>query len=248
MNSLVFGRKLLFSSSVSNVIGRNFHASSVSMSKRAGRIRQSKLRNKPISYEGAFKPERIQHQKGWLSFNTGNLHGEKNAHKMAYEDMIIRRFLTGTFYRLTTSEVVIKRRLNILEISMFVNPKGSVTKYQFLSTYTEEFLSKFLRYNVKVHLLVTTEDDMIYKYIWWKLFADKLWLGVADFMVLQGQSSHRYGNTRYTSTYDDYNWPCNDRKQWFNYMNALDLVPWYIAELYLIYLSTSHTLLTPFLT
>ena len=163
MNSLL-GRKC-FPTLSSAVIGRNFHASSVLLKKKAGRIQQSKLRNKPITYEMSFKPERIQHQKGWLSFNTSNLHGEDNAHQMAYEDLFIRKFIYGTFYRLTVSEIVLKRRLNILDIIMFVNRNTNTVKYQYLVSYTEEILSKLLRYNVKVHLLLASQEDMIYKYV-----------------------------------------------------------------------------------
>lgn len=144
---------------------RNLHLTSVCSRIQAGRVRSTKFRNKPISAEVAFWPEDIQHKKGWLSFNTSNLHGEKNAHQMAYEDMIIRQFLVGTFYRLLESEIVIKRRLNILDISVFVTSQTLIVKCNFLKAYSEEFLSKLLRYNVKLHLLVATTDDMIYKYV-----------------------------------------------------------------------------------
>lgn len=149
----------------SNTFRRSIHTSSIFCRIQAGRIRGSKMRNKPVSYEAAFPPEDIQHKKGWLSFNTSNLHGEKNAHQMAYEDMFIRKFLVGTFYRLLKSEIVIKRRLNILDISVFVSPMLRPEKCHYLTSYSEEFLGRLLRYNVKLNLLVASDDDMIHKYV-----------------------------------------------------------------------------------
>lgn len=163
MNGWALSRRIL--PIFSNILSRSIHTSSVCCRIQAGRVRGSKMRNKPISYEVAFKPDDIQHKKGWLSFNTGNLHGEKNAHQMAYEDMFIRQFMVGTFYRLLKSEIVIKRRLNILDISMFVSPMIRPEKCHFLKSYSEEFLGRLLQYNVKLNLLVASDDDMIYKYV-----------------------------------------------------------------------------------
>lgn len=141
------------------------HTSAVCCKVQAGRVKQSRLRNKPVTYEKAFKPEHIAHKKGWLSIHTGNLHQEDGAHQAAYEDLLIRQFIHGTFYRMIESEIIIKRRLNILEITAFVCTTQNFPSLYLLTSYSENFLSSFLEYNVKLHLLGVTSDDMIFKYV-----------------------------------------------------------------------------------
>lgn len=146
-------------------IVNGIHTTALCNKIKAGRLKNSKFKNTPATYEQSFKPEYIQHKKGWLSFNTSNLHGEKNAHQMAYEDLFIRQFLHGTFYQNILSEVIIKRRLNILEIIIFVEANRQLRTFQQLATYSEEMLGTVFNYNVRVHLFQSTRKRMTFKYV-----------------------------------------------------------------------------------
>merc|ERR1739838_944868 len=131
----------------------------------AGRTERSKFLNKPMTYEQSFLPEEIGEHKGLLSHHTGNLHGEKNAFQMFYEDQFIRKFIYGTFYRLTAGDnIVVKRRFNIINVTMFTNEHARKGQVCFLKGYSEELLSAFLKCIVKIHIHECSADDMIYRY------------------------------------------------------------------------------------
>jgi len=124
------------------------------------------MNNKPLTYDQAFKPYMIGVTKNWLSIHTGNLHGENNAHRLMYEDQFIRRFLSGTFYRIIAGEIVIKRIYNTVEIIMFLqHPQQRGSQMQFLRGYSEKLLSTFLKCNVKLTMHKVLEEDMQYKFI-----------------------------------------------------------------------------------
>ena len=142
------------------------HTTSICLKSKAGRHKSSKMNNKPLTYDQAFKPHMIGVTKNWLSIHTGNLHGEKNAHRLMYEDQFIRRFLQGTFYRIIAGEVVIKRIYNSVEIIMFLkHPQQRGGQMHFLKGYSEKLLSAFLKCNVRLTMHKVLEEDMQYKFI-----------------------------------------------------------------------------------
>ena len=144
----------------------NLHTTRLCLKSKAGRHKSSKMNNKPLTYDQAFKPHMIGVTKKWLSVHTGNLHGEKHAHRMTYEDQFIRRFLSGTFYRIIAGEVVVKRIYNNIEIIMFLqHPSARAGQIHFLKGYSEKLLSAFLKCNVKLHMHKVLDEDMQYKFI-----------------------------------------------------------------------------------
>lgn len=97
---------------------------------------------------------------------VGNLHEEGRASETTTEDMFIRKFMGGTWHRLLASEVIIKRRHNMIIIACLVFQAVPPRKMYFLSGYTEELLSTFLNCPVKVELqTVKDKKDIIFKYI-----------------------------------------------------------------------------------
>ena len=58
---------------------------------------------------------------------------------------MIRKFIQGTFYEVIVSDIIVKRRLNQIIISIFVNAKGTtVHKVYFLVGFAEKMLSHLL--------------------------------------------------------------------------------------------------------
>merc|ERR1712179_72380 len=73
-----------------------------------------------MTYDHSFIPSTMGRYKGPLSINPKTTFGEPEAWKPTTEDMYIRFFIQGTFYRLIYPyDIVIKRRLNDIEISCF---------------------------------------------------------------------------------------------------------------------------------
>lgn len=84
----------------------------------------------------------------------------------ATEDFFIRKFIFGTWHRLFLSELLIKRRANIIILSGIVIQAVHPRKVYFLIGYTEEILSYILKCPVKMD--IQTLDDpkkMVFKYI-----------------------------------------------------------------------------------
>lgn len=100
---------------------------------------------------------------------AGNLdlvHSHSQKSHMTIWDIFIRRFLAGTWHNLFVSEIIIKRRYNVIYIAGVVQQSVPVRKMYFLIGYTEEFLSFFLKCPVKMELQsVTSKKDVVYKYI-----------------------------------------------------------------------------------
>ncbi|KAK6187130.1 hypothetical protein SNE40_005221 [Patella caerulea] len=139
---------------------------------RSGIPKTTPFKNKPLSYEEAQPPYRIGVTKAWNSWNTSNLKDEGKTGETTIDDMFIRRFVKGTFHYLLASEVIIKRRHNMIIICgllfgsyqqrMSHDPK----KYYFLIGYSEELLSHFLKCPVKMEFsVVTDKNDMVFKKI-----------------------------------------------------------------------------------
>lgn len=85
---------------------------------------------------------------------------------IAIEDKFIRKFITGTWYKMWLSEVVIKRRHNDITICGIVCPLPTLKTMFFMKGYTEELLSHVFKSNVKVEVqCVKSKKDLVYKCI-----------------------------------------------------------------------------------
>ena len=104
----------------------------------------------------------------WSWFFSGNLHEEKRAAQTTFEDFLVRRFLTGTWHRSLASEVIIKRRHNIVVLSFLVSMERMLPRQvYFLQGYSETMLSGWLKMPVKIELQsVASQSDMVFKKIW----------------------------------------------------------------------------------
>lgn len=100
-------------------------------------------------------------------FYLGNLweHGIR-ASECVVEDFLIRKFLFGTWHRLFISDIIIKRRHNLIVIAGIILQNIQVRKLYFLIGYTEEMLSYILKCPVKMELQSTNDrKDVVFKYV-----------------------------------------------------------------------------------
>ena len=151
-------------------MGRSVHTSSALNKCVSARYTRNKTRNKtfPMTYEMTNPPYYIAVRKGWNSWNTSSLVGvdRTQASQLTIEDFFIRKFIFGTFHRLFLSEVIIKRRANIIVISGIVHQMISPTKMYFLIGYTEQILSYILKCVVKMDFQTTPDPKaLVVKYI-----------------------------------------------------------------------------------
>ncbi|CAG5122018.1 unnamed protein product, partial [Candidula unifasciata] len=135
--------------------------------RKSGIPKITQFRTKPLTYEQAQAPFNIYVRKGWLSWNTSNLYGEGRKAETAFEDFLIRKFMFGTWHTNLVSEVVIKRRQNIIVLSFLVSMERLLARQvYFLQGYTEELLTTWLKCPVKVELqTVDSFDDVVFKKI-----------------------------------------------------------------------------------
>ena len=91
------------------------------------------------------------------------------ATEVLVEDFIIRKFITGTFPGMLMSEIVIKRRHNLIVTTFiaYVNPmfsKRESQKVYFLTGYGQEILTRWLKRPVKLEVqTVSLKQDTVYK-------------------------------------------------------------------------------------
>jgi len=99
--------------------------------------------------------------------SSGNLDGEsKNASQTTVEDVFIRKFMSGTWHGLFVSELIIKRRHNLIIIAGLVNQMQNPTKIYFLKGYTEELLSHLFRRPIRIEVqTVQNPRDVLFKWI-----------------------------------------------------------------------------------
>lgn len=84
----------------------------------------------------------------------GGIEGSLWAHDRFIDDLIIRKFIEGTFYDLLFSDVIVKRTLNQITISIYVQAKGpTVHKVYFLLGFSEKLLSHMLGCVVKMEIM-----------------------------------------------------------------------------------------------
>lgn len=135
--------------------------------KRTTRPKKTTTNSFPLNYEQAQFAEKIGLTKSWNSWNTSNLIEGKRRAENAFDDFLIRKFLYGTFHGLFSSEILIKRRFNQINIGFLVRlPKGIYSQnVYFLVGYSEELLSSLLKSVVKIHpQTITNKQDIIHRY------------------------------------------------------------------------------------
>ena len=81
------------------------------------------------------------------------------------EDTFIRKFMMGAWHDLFLSEVIIKRRQNMIIIAGFVKAVPQTRTLYFLKGFTEELLSHFLKRPVIVEIQTAGAKDLIHKYV-----------------------------------------------------------------------------------
>lgn len=105
-------------------------------------------------------------RKSWNSFNTSALVDGIRTAETSQEDILIRKFVHGTWPKLLASDVIIKRRANQIILNFIAVRMISPSKFYFLVGYTEEVLSYLLKSIVKIELQTCDEaSDLTYKYI-----------------------------------------------------------------------------------
>nr|XP_032825047.1 28S ribosomal protein S24, mitochondrial [Petromyzon marinus] len=145
------------------VCPQGLQTSAVCLKNQAGRVRVGKG-DKPVTYEQANPPHQIAHRKGWLSQHTANLDGEVGAAERSIEDVFIRRFMYGTFHGCLSTEVVVKRRGNVLVVCAVLITRLPPMRYYFLIGYTETLLSFLYKCPVKLEVQAVPQK-VVYKYL-----------------------------------------------------------------------------------
>ncbi|GAU88719.1 hypothetical protein RvY_01359 [Ramazzottius varieornatus] len=151
------------------IASRSFHTSPATFRVQAGKYKPTQYKTKALTYEQANYPHTIGIRKSWNAWNTSNLL-ESNTRDQAYEqtiwDTFIRKFIYGTWHNMFVSEIIIKRRHNMIHVAGVVQQTVPVRKMYFLIGYTEEFLGYLLKSPVKMEIQsVPDKKDMIFTYI-----------------------------------------------------------------------------------
>lgn len=151
---------------VASRLTRGFGTTSQCLKKVAARYKVSLKGDKPLTYEMANPPHQIAHRKSWNSWNTSNLVDGIRRSETATDDFFIRRFMAGTWHRLFLSEIIIKRRGNLIVIGGIVLQNLHPRKMYFLIGYTEQLLSYVLKCPIKLELQsVADRKDVVFKYV-----------------------------------------------------------------------------------
>ncbi|XP_001600438.1 28S ribosomal protein S24, mitochondrial isoform X1 [Nasonia vitripennis] len=149
-----------------SAIQRCIHISAALNKVQSGRYRVTLKKNRPLTYEMAYKPSDIAHKKSWNSWNTSNIVDGNRPMESAVEDMFIRRFMTGTWHGLFVSEIIVKRHHNMVRVAGIIQRNLDQRKIYFLTGYSEELMSYYLHCPVKIELQsVEKKEEVIYKYI-----------------------------------------------------------------------------------
>lgn len=130
--------------------------------------RPKKTANESLSltYEQAQFAEKIGVTKSWNSWNTSNLFDGKRQSETIADDLLVRKFLYGTFHSFLSSEIIIKRRLNTVNIGFLTNltNRSERSKIYFLVGYSEELLSSLLKCVVKLQVQsIYKKEDLIFR-------------------------------------------------------------------------------------
>ncbi|XP_054716377.1 28S ribosomal protein S24, mitochondrial-like [Uloborus diversus] len=145
---------------------RSISISAIHCKTQAGRYRRTRKHDKPLTYEQFNGPHQIHHRKSWNTWNTSNLLDGLRSYETLVEDNFIRKFMFGTWHRLFVSDVMIKRRHNLIIITGIIVRNIQVRKLYFLIGYTEEMLSYIFKCPVKMELQSTPDKkDVVFKYV-----------------------------------------------------------------------------------
>jgi small subunit ribosomal protein S24 len=91
-----------------------------------------------------------------------NVHGRSA--EVTFDDIIVRKFMKGTWPGLLASEVIIKRRQNMVVVAGLVFQELTSRKMYFLVGYSEEMLSYLLKCPVRLEIQTVQEKrDVIFK-------------------------------------------------------------------------------------
>lgn len=125
--------------------------------------KHTRKRNYPLTYEQRQFPKFIGQTKSWNTFNTSNLRDGKRKSETVTDDLFIRQFIYGTWHNLFASELIIKRRHNMIILSGLITRTIHPRQMYFLLGYTEEILSALLKTPVKMELQsVENKDSVIF--------------------------------------------------------------------------------------
>ena len=82
------------------------------------------------------------------------------------EELFIRKFMLGTFHGLFLSEIIIKRRANMIVVGGIISRNLYARKVYFLIGYAEELLSYVVKCPVKIELqTLKDKNDMVFTYV-----------------------------------------------------------------------------------
>lgn len=147
---------------------RKFHSSNrLYVNVRTAVPKVTNNRSKALTYEQAQKPHQIGVTKAWNSWNSSNLIDEnKNRAETGLEDFFIRKFVEGTWINLFASEIIIKRRQNLVVIAGIITQDAKPSQVYFLKSYTEELLERLFKRPFKMEIqTVTAKKDLFFKWI-----------------------------------------------------------------------------------
>ncbi|XP_074648797.1 small ribosomal subunit protein uS3m-like [Tubulanus polymorphus] len=164
----ILGKKFLVNCFSQWNLARSLHISAACQKNiRSGIPKGTINKSRALTYEEAQPPHRIGLRKSWNSWNTSSLKDEgENASQLTVEDAFIRKFIHGTWSRLFLSEVIIKRRHNMIICAGLVFRGVSARKMYFLLGYTESMLEYLLKCPVKLEIqTVESRKDVVFKYI-----------------------------------------------------------------------------------
>ena len=134
---------------------------------RATRPKKSNDDSLPLTYEQSQFAHKLGVTKSWNTWNTSNLLGGKRQAENASDDILIRKFLFGTFHDLFASEIVIKRKLNTINVGFLVRlpNRDHKQKIYFLVGYAEELLSCLFKCVVKIQVQsVYNTKDLVFRH------------------------------------------------------------------------------------
>ncbi|CAF0923852.1 unnamed protein product [Brachionus calyciflorus] len=134
--------------------------------RRATRPKKTNDNSISLNYEQSQFAEKIGVTKSWNSWNTSNLLEGKRQAETSADDLLIRKFIYGTFHGMFASEILIKRKFNTINISFLAKlPNYSyIHKTYFLVGYAEELLSCLLKCVVKINVqTIYHKNDLVFR-------------------------------------------------------------------------------------
>ncbi|CAF4090267.1 unnamed protein product [Rotaria magnacalcarata] len=108
--------------------------------------KHTRKRNYPLTYEQRQFPKLIGHTKTWNTFNTSNLRDGKRKAEIVSDDLFLRQFIYGTWHSLFVTELIIKRRHNMIILSGLVTRTIHPRRMYFLIglAITSAYMAKYI--------------------------------------------------------------------------------------------------------